>query len=124
MADYHTNSIARELYISRHFLTFVCDNDSYHERYRKFTLIRQFWQRYDYAQLVGMYTSQIENRHLISNYDWYYINKTPLDSCGNVDVSQLSKELFYKRFVIKSDENFEKSIKHKIQNDVNGFFIN
>lgn len=112
------------MYISRHFLTFVCDNDSYHERYRKFTLIRQFWQRYDYAQLVGMYTSQIENRHLISNYDWYYINKTPLDSCGNVDVSQLSKELFYKRFVIKSDENFEKSIKHKIQNDANGFFIN
>lgn len=124
LADYHTNSIARELYISRHFLTFVCDNDSYHERYRKFTLIRQFWQRYDYAQLVGMYISQIENRHLISNYDWYYINKTPLDSCGNVDVSQLSKELFYKRFVIKSDENFEKSIKHKIQNDFNGFFIN
>lgn len=121
VASYHENAIARELYISKHFLTYVCDNDSLGERLKKFRLIKQFWQRYDYHLLVNMYVSQQQNSKLVSNYDYYYINKVPLSVNGLVDMSKLAKELFYQRFILKSEQNFERSIKHKVQNDLNGF---
>lgn len=124
LSSYYENCIARELYISKHFLNYVCDNDTCAERLRKFRLIKRFWHRYDYHLLVNMYVSQIDNKNLVSNYDYYYINKTPLSSDGYVDMSKLDKELFYKRFLLKTEENYVRSIKHKAQNDLNGFFIN
>lgn len=124
-AKYFTNSILSQLYISRHFLTFVCDNDSYRERRRKLDIIKRFWQQYDYRLLIQMYQSQVENASVMSDFSWYYVNKMPckyIDHVRYVDMSLLSKERFYQEFVIESDANFEKSIKHKRQNDANLIF--
>lgn len=127
-AKYFTNSILSELYTSKHFLTFVCDNERFFERRRKLDMIKRFWQQYDYRLLVQMYQSQIDNSKVMSDFSWYYVNKTHVQVDADrkmwLDLSKLSKERFYQEFVIESDANFAKSIKHKRQNDANLIFIN
>lgn len=124
---YFLNSILSELYVSKHFLTYVCDNESYRERRSKLNLIKRFWNRYDYALLVSMYESQQSNASSLTDFSWYYVNKIPTvcsDGRMYVDVSRLSKEKFYRDFVIESDSDFDNSIKHKRLNDANLIFIN
>ena len=127
-AKYFTNSILSELYVSKHFLEYVCDNCSYHERRRKFDLIKRFWSKYDYKLLTDMYLSQIELSKELTDFSWFYVNNTHCtvddDRKMYVDVAKLSKEKFYRDFVIKSDADFEKSIKHKRLNDANYIFCN
>lgn len=112
------NALIREMYISRHFLSFVCDNETYHERWRKFCMIKEFWKRYDYKMLVSMYQSQIDNEKLCDDYSFYYLN-----SRAGMDYEHLNKQKFYQRFVMKTNEDFDKSIKHKKLNDMNKFLV-
>lgn len=125
-SKYFTNSILSELYVSKHFLTYVCDNDNYRERRCKLDIIKRFWNRYDYNLLIHMYMDQQELSKDVSDFRWFYVNKTPTvfgeDRKRYVDLSKLSKERFYQRFVIESDKNFDNSIKHKRQNDANLIF--
>lgn len=140
---FFTNRILSELYTSRHFLTYVCDNDSLSERRHKFGLIKRFWRKYDYTLLVDMYMSQVEllGSHC-SDYSWFYVNKVPLltlssSDCHDllslclykcqrsfqlVDASKLYKERFYQDFVVSCEKTFENSVKHKSLNDANLIF--
>ena len=106
------------MYISRHFLAFVCDNETYHERWRKFCMIKEFWKRYDYKMLVSMYNSQMDNEKLCDDYSFYYFNNPK-----GLNYDKLNKQKFYQRFVMKTNEDFDKSIKHKKLNDMNKIFV-
>lgn len=122
---FYTNRILSELYISRHFLSYVCDNDTLSERQYKFSLIKRFWRKYDYTLLIGMYMNQMEIGDKIGDFSWFYVNKSPkvkIDNTLCLDPSKLHKERFYQEFVIDSEMNFDKSIKHKALNDANLIF--
>lgn len=126
--EYYKNQILSQLYTSKHFLTYCCDNQSLSERRRKFEYIKRFWSHYDYTLLYNMYQSQQDNASEMSDFKWYYVNKVPttLDEHMRkfVDLSELGKERFYQEFVIQSDADFLKSIKHKELNDANLIYCN
>lgn len=122
---FYTNRILSVLYCSRHFLTYVCDNESFFERKRKFGLIKRFWRKYDYQLLIGMYMNQVEIGDKIGDFSWFYVNRSPkvkIEKDLVLDPVKLHKERFYQEFVISTECSFEKSIKHKAQNDANLIF--
>lgn len=112
------NMIVNELYISRHFLDFVCCHDTLFERCRKVRLIQEYWKERDYSNLVDWYRQMDDYTRLYpdESLDYFYVNKP-----RSVDLMSIT---LYKQFVCDSDEKFERSIKHKRQNDANKIFIN
>ena len=112
------NMIVNELYISRHFLDFVCDHDTYYERDRKVRMIEEYWKAREYANLVDWYSSMAEFTvtYPTQPLDFFYVNKPRKAS--------ISSLMIYKNFAIDTDAQFERSIKHKRQNVANAIFIN
>lgn len=145
------NYIQSELYISRHFLTFVCKNQSYHEIERKIKKIQDFYRTLDYLHLKKWYQSQEEYFsdpsaslrdvfHFFDNLynkprDWHKnsdaVNRWLFDR-GFADKStifypdecdDLKNNFMYKSYRVKVVENFNNSIKHKELNDLNKIFL-
>ena len=113
------NSISSELYISRHFLMFVCDGrDDYDFLVSRVNMICDYWRKRDMRNLCNMYNEQAEFRRLYPHglIDWFYYNR-------NVPNEQLMKEDIYKNFVCDTTIDFIRSMKHKKQNDLNNYFI-
>lgn len=112
------NSILSDLYISQHFIRFVCDgNDVLFSR--RVTQIENYWNYRDNVNLKKMYCEEQEFIDLYPSglIDWFYYNRV-------IDDELLMKETVYQNFVIDVVNRFEKSLKHKIQNDINCIFIN
>ncbi len=111
------NSILSDLYVSQHFIRFVCDgNDVLFSR--RVTQIENYWKYRDSVNLKNMYCEEQEFKDLYPSglIDWFYYNRV-------LDDELLMKETVYKNFVIDTANRFEKSLKHKRQNDANGIFI-
>ena len=111
------NKISCDLRISRHFLTFVCDRDTWIEHNYKLRKIIEYWSRRDYENMKDWY-------HMIEEYQREYPSQ-PLDFFyvtrdRNLNITT---QIIYKNFVIETEQKYEKSIKHKRQNDANGILI-
>lgn len=115
LSDKLRNSIYTELHISQHFLTFVCDHLTTFEIHRKIKMIIAYWKTRDYCNLTNMYRQQIEFAFECpdSSFDFFYVNK----SCD------VTSNPLYSDFVSKVNEDYRKSIKHKVINDLNNYYI-
>ncbi len=145
------NAITSELYISKHFLDFVCDNRSYTEIHRKIYKIKHFYDVLDYEHLKNWYEQQEDYfrdttrsiRDMFLFFDNVHINpseyrkntdavKTWLLNLGFGDPScitfpddcdSIKNNLLYKAYRSEITERFNNSIKHKKLNDANKIFI-
>lgn len=145
------NAITSELYISKHFLTYVCDNTSYSEIHRKIKAIQHFYDVLNYEHLVNWYEQQetyfrdssrpirdmflfFDNIHIHptdyrKNSDavntWLYNLGFGDPSCITFpdDCDSIKNNSMYKAFRSEIHEKFNKSIKHKKLNDANNIFI-
>lgn len=143
-------AITSELYISKHFLDYVCDNRTYFEIRKKIFCITKFYSVLDYEHLKNWYEQQAEYfngessiRDLLLFFDnihvrpseyrknteavkeWLVNNGFGDPSCivspTSDDVVQNSKA--YKSFRRDVVERFNRSIKHKALNDANNIFV-
>ena len=108
-------SIYRELSVSKHFLTFVCDNDTYGERIKKLHIIEEFYKYQEYQFMVNNYQKMEE---LITDETAHFV---PLFYDSECEYS-IEDTPFYGAFRSQIDERFERSIKHKKLNDANNIF--
>ncbi len=108
-------SIYRELAISKHFLTFVCDNNTYGERKKKLNIIEEFYKWSEYQALINNYKKMED---LITDTTIQYL---PLFYDDNSDFDFIDSP-FYGSFRSQVDDRFNMSIKHKILNDANYIF--
>ena len=110
------SAIYSELHISRHFLSFVCRHQTTFEYHSKLKSIIAYWKLRDYENLKNFYQQQVEYSRLYPNssFDYFYINK---------DNKSLCSEPIYKQFSSYVSEDFDKSIKHKVLNDLNKVFV-
>ena len=116
------SKVCSELYISRHFMDFVCDHHTVFEYKRKLKMIIDYWSSRNYENLVSMYRSQEE---LSQKYPDMFSDMLPFFYVNSaVPLSELDKTIVYKNFSVDTDMNFNRSIKHKKQNDLNLIFIN
>ena len=112
-------SVTSELYVSRHFLQFCCDGkDDYGLILKRLSQIMAYWDSRDMYNLKTMYQQQLEYKREFpsSVVDWFYWNRKVPDEL-------LYREPIYKNFVVEVFNRFEKSLKHKAQNDLNDIFI-
>lgn len=112
------NKISCDLRISRHFLTFVCDRDTWIEHNYKLRKIIEYWSCRDYENLKQWYQSieEYQREYPSQPLDFFYVNKRD-------DKLKITSQIIYKNFVIETEQNYENSIKHKRQNDANGILI-
>lgn len=113
--------IYSELYISKHFLSFVCD-----DRYDTFFMeqrvkrIEQFYNSYEYKKLVDWYSSQEDYLLLYpgrSEDMKYFRDYHIVDDVSFKDIQ------IYKDYFAKVEHDFEFRIKHRELNDANGIFL-
>lgn len=107
---------------SRHFLTFVCDYQSYREYRYKVRLIVDFYKYFDYQNLLEFYKSQ--DKLLFDDGErllpYFYDN-----SCIDLDDLDALRTLkSYTNFVLSEEQRFDKNIKHKKENDANEILLN
>ena len=111
------NKVTTDLRISRHFLTFVCDRDTWIEHNYKLCKIMEYWSRREYESLSGWYRmiEEYQREYPSQPLDFFYVTRD-----RNLNITS---QIIYKNFVIDTEQKYEKSIKHKRQNDANGILI-
>lgn len=128
--DRYVHRIYVELLVSKHFLYFVCDNQTISEQLRKVKLIKEFYARLDYLHLVQFFENQqlffetdlIGDDDLMSNgwndsfYPYFYNNV-------DYELNTYKNTPAYRLFDHKIDELFRNRIKHKYLNDKNKIFF-
>jgi len=111
------SSVYAELYLSKHFLEFVCDDDSYGERWKKFCMIKEYWKSRDYENMKNWYSHMSDfSREYPTSSLCYFYNNSRIDQ-------PLSKMPAFVNFKCQEENNFEKSIKHRTLNELNGILI-
>lgn len=137
--------IASRLYLSKHFLNFICDgNTTYHNIMYHINVIIKYYKDKDYEQLKEQYSFQetyFSTDGDIYELPYFYDNLLDKDiqQCTNtflntwcennnilpafVDDLDISKSRLYKRFSADCDNRYRKNIKHKELNDLNQIFI-
>ena len=112
------NKVCSILYISRHFLFFVCDKQSLDEYHKKIHQIIDYWNTRDYFNLVRWYRLMelFSARYPSEDLSYFYYNKPHEKTRTSLEV--------YQRFVIKTECDYYSAQKHKVQNDMNNIFIN
>ena len=115
-------NIYTSLLLSKHFLTFVCNNSVlYYERMEYINKIKMFYKQLDYDRLTEFYKSQsaysiIDLLPTESLPYWY-------DNDLKADYSKISELVIYQRFKQRKYAEFSSRIKHKLANDANGIFL-
>lgn len=107
---------------SRHFLTFVCDYQSYREYRYKVRLIVEFYKYLDYENLLEFYKSQ--DKLLFDDGERllpYFYDNSVIDLD---DLSALRTLKSYSNFVLLERQKFDDNIKHKKENDANEILLN
>lgn len=121
--------IATHLYLSKRFLSFVCDGinvhyvgdsnvtDVYREIDEKVYLIESFYRYLDYVNLVQWYEdmSLYCDSYPGSRLCFFYDN-------WNYDPREIRSSPFFSTFYSDSYERQSRSIKHKKLNDLNKIF--
>lgn len=112
------NNIVSDLYLSKHFIRFVCDGDVSLSNCM-FLKIKEFYNYYNYERLKHFYEILEEYHYLPSGlfYDNYV-----LESDDEVMPSLYDQPL-YKQFVLDNELLFNKKIKHKKLNESNLKFL-
>ena len=124
------NRIYIELLISKHFLYYVCDNQTTTEIKRKIKSIQEFYSQLDYMHLLDFFDSQCQyyesdfsgDEPLMSNE---YGNSFCPYFYDNITYS-ISEVKHLKAFKIFDSEVYKQAserIKHKHLNDKNKIFI-
>ena len=130
-------SIASMLYLSSHFLSFVCDNDPSLVHKRLQAIIR-FYEHRDYDNLVSQYELQSTLLSDCSDEDTsllYYLYDNVFESTDDAGVRyyvlsdyevrlfrHLTEIPYYHDFVSATNDFYNSSVKHKVLNDMNGIF--
>jgi hypothetical protein len=130
-------SIASMLYLSSHFIKFVCDGDMRLVHQRLQSIIR-FYQLRDYDNLVSQYDLQTTLLSDCSDEDTsllYYLYDNVFESSDDAGVRYfvlsdydvrlfryLSELPYYHLFLDVTNEYYNRSIKHKELNDMNEIF--
>lgn len=109
-----------ELRLSRHFVSFCCDNDK--NKYRVvYGYIERFWKEVDYLNLVRQYEDMktfCENWFSDeSDLQMFYANVTH-------DMDEYKSKQYYKQLHFHTEQVYEGSVKHKKLNDMNNIFAN
>ena len=131
------NSVASLLYLSSHFLTFVCDGNLnlVSDRIRK---IVSFYNTRDYDNLVSQYDLQTTLLSDCSDEDsslLYYLYDNVFESSDDAGVRYfilsdydvrlfryLTEMPYYHLFLDVTNEYYNRSVKHKELNDMNEIF--
>lgn len=128
--DKNEDTIATHLYLSKRFLSFVCDGvnvhyvgdsniaDVYREIDEKVYLIESFYRYLDYVNLVQWYEdmSLYCDSYPGSRLDFFYDN-------WNYDPRGICSSPLFSTFYSDSYERQSRSIKHKKLNDLNKIFF-
>lgn len=113
-------AIQSDLRLSRHFLNFVCDNQSYSEIHYKLGKIVSYYDYVSYRNLCLMYEHQQKvcenvNPFTLPLLDLFYDN-TP------VDLDNLQEYDGFYEFLSSASLQYYNATKHKTQNDLNEIF--
>ena len=117
-----TQQIYRELCLSRHFLNFVCNGD-YKESTSKLYLnkIQEHWNYLDRMKLSRWYEEQAayseKDFAADEGFQWFY------DNVGN-NIDDIIRCYPFQLFKAQCKDKENRLIKHKLQNDLNGMFVN
>lgn len=115
--------IYTELLLSKHFLTYVCDNITTSEITKKVRMIEAFYNRLDYLHLKDFFESQqrFYETDLIGDEKEdllpFFYDNVP---CNFDDLKQSP---LYRMFDSSIQQRFYDSIKHKRANDANKIFL-
>lgn len=131
------SSIASLLYLSSHFISFVCDGDFS----KVSTRIRQivvFYDNRDYDNLVNQYELQCYLLYGCSDEDTsllFYLYDNVFDSSDDSGIRYfvlndyevrlyryLTELPYFRSFIQFTSDNYNKSVKHKVLNDQNEIF--
>lgn len=123
---YRRMFIYRLMWISKHFINYICDGDKRLYRVRLRQLI-QFYCDLETSKLRSWYSalSEFSNSHLGDCYIPYYDNASLLydDFDGHFDYDkEVKKNPVYNLCYSENCNRFDKAIKHKQLNDMNNFF--
>ena len=77
----------------------------------------EYWSRREYESLSGWYRmiEEYQREYPSQPLDFFYVTRD-----RNLNITS---QIIYKNFVIDTEQKYEKSIKHKRQNDANGILI-
>lgn len=130
-------SIASLLYMSSHFINFCCDGDLSLVP-KRINAIRRFYQTRDYDNLVNQYDLQTYLLYGCSNEDTsllYYLYDNVFERSDDSGVRYfvlndyevrlyryLTELPYFRSFISFTNENYNKSVKHKVLNDLNEIF--
>lgn len=129
--------IASMLYTSKHFQTFVCDDDLSKEHVDlMISKILKFYQCADYRRLVNQYLQQesmnITTFNVADYLPYLYDNVFPTYEFNGVRYYAVHDELYsykllnslplYRLFVEQVNTQWQFSVKHKVLNDQNDIF--
>lgn len=130
-------SIASLLYMSSHFINFCCDGDLSLVP-KRINSIRRFYQTRDYDNLVNQYDLQTYLLYGCSNEDTsllYYLYDNVFERSDDAGVRYfvlndyevrlyryLTELPYFRSFINFTNENYNKSVKHKVLNDLNEIF--
>lgn len=111
--------IASHLYLSSAFLNRLCHGStSYHVIDKCVSCIELFYNELDYSNLVNWYSvmESYSKEFKDTNLDLFYDN-------GSFYNGIYRESPLFSRFVETTLERYNKSIKHKELNDLNGYFV-
>lgn len=109
-------SVYLDLSISKHFLTFVCDNPN--DFRNKRNLIDNFYKQLDYENLKEMYDSMayFTETYDMDMYKYYFVDYFDKD-----EIARLKPAIEFHKSVLHNSVNYQK---HKKLNDMNKIFNN
>lgn len=117
--EYCLRAIYMELRLSKHFLSFVCNNDA-NLIYPRYKQIEEFWKKEDYENLKNQCID--EEKYMTSNYydadfgyNFFYHNL-------GFDVEAYKQSKSFMKYRAIAQKQIDDSVKHKKLNDLNKAF--
>lgn len=128
LKDFLLQSFYRELRISQSFIE-LCNIDDYHYHRKTLNMINDFYSTLEVQKMNDNYRNieEILEQDLMTideiyahytNLDWFYLKEYQ----NNIQYV-FNKTPLMRMLKTKASNDFQKSIKHKIQNDLNKIFL-
>lgn len=122
------NRVYNELNISYHFITFCSDSMDVRDRRKAFSRIINFYRCRDYEQLTNWY--ELQEKYISGSgpdgFEHFYDNISHINPPSMIvpfKYKALQDIRVYDGFYKDVQERFDKSIKHKVLNDLNNIFV-
>lgn len=127
----YVNRIYTELLVSKHFLTFVCDNSTLYNQKSKIRMIQEFYIKLDYLRLTQFFENQrkfydsdlygsddLLTTEFDDDYYPYFYDNLEFDPLG------LTLTPAYRNYHSETLKLFQDRVKHKKLNDANRILFN